>query len=64
VLKRSVKNRGNQYKILFAGIRVDKLGLDIGKEVEGWGLIEIADLVKSSSSRSRDFAVFPQNTIL
>ena len=39
---------GDEYKILFVGIRRDKLGLDTEKEVEGLGLIEIAGPVKSS----------------
>jgi hypothetical protein len=39
---------GDEYKILFVGLRTDELGLDTGKEVEGLGLIEIAGPVKSS----------------
>jgi hypothetical protein len=35
-----VKNGGDEYKILFVGLRTDELGLDTGKEVEGLGLIE------------------------
>ena len=31
---------GDEYKILFVGLRTDELGLDTGKEVEGLGLIE------------------------
>ena len=39
-----LKNGGDEYKILFVGLRTDELGSDIGKEVEGLGLglIEIA----------------------
>ena len=46
-----VKKGGDEYKILFVGLRMDELGLDTGKEVEGLGLglIEIAGPVKSSS---------------
>jgi hypothetical protein len=44
-----LKNRGgDEYKILFVGLRTDERGLDNGKEVEGLGLIEIADQVRSS----------------
>ena len=43
-----VKNGGDEYKILFVGLRTDELGLDTGKEGEGLGLIEIAGPVKSS----------------
>jgi hypothetical protein len=44
-----VKNRGNEYKILFVGLRTDELALETGKEVEGLGLIEIPGPVKSFS---------------
>ena len=40
---------GDDYKILFVGLRTDELGLDTGKEVEGLGLIERAGPVKSFS---------------
>jgi hypothetical protein len=44
-----VKNGGDNYKILFAGLRTDDLGLDTGEEVKGLGLIERAGPVRSYS---------------
>ena len=41
-----VKNEGEEYKILFVGLKTDELGLDTGKEVEGLGL-GLAGPVKS-----------------
>jgi hypothetical protein len=46
VLRCLVKNGGNEYKILFVGLRTNEIELNTGKEVEGLGLIEIADPVK------------------
>ena len=40
---------GDEYEILFVGLRTAELGLDNGKGAEGLDMIEIAGPVKSFS---------------